>query len=232
MYFSQHTLIHNTILIYCTLCFVLLCIYVIIQSTDVNTDCWKHGTFCAIIFPKGGPVAIMEIGNRINQLRKLSGMTQEQLAEKLHVSRQTISKWESGVTMPDLESVVLLSRMFHISLDDLMLEEEMKEKDNKIDETITLEDLMQINLHTRNMMMLLTGGLLFLMVCILSVVFIMALQHTTLSTQYMLYRYIAVGEYANIPVNYLTLLLPAIASGIIGLVLCACYFVKSRKNYN
>lgn len=51
----------------------------------------------------------MEIGNRINQLRKLSGMTQEQLAEKLHVSRQTISKWEAGVTMPDLESVVLLS---------------------------------------------------------------------------------------------------------------------------
>ncbi len=40
----------------------------------------------------------MEIGNRLNQLRKLSGMTQEQLAEKLHVSRQTISKWEAGVS--------------------------------------------------------------------------------------------------------------------------------------
>lgn len=175
----------------------------------------------------------MEIGNRLNQLRKLSGMTQEQLAEKLHVSRQTISKWEAGVTMPDLESVVSVSRMFHISLDDLMMEEkeEMKEKEEKINEKITLEDLMRINLHTRNMMLLLTGGLLFLMVCILSVVFIMALQHTTLSTQYMLYRYIAVGEYASVPVDYLTLLLPAIASGIIGLLLCVCYFVKSRKNY-
>lgn len=171
----------------------------------------------------------MEIGNRLNQLRKLSGMTQEQLAEKLHVSRQTISKWEADVTMPDLESVVSVSRMFHISLDDLMMEEkeEMKEKEEKI----TLEDLMRINLHTRNMMLLLTGGLLFLMVCILSVVFIMALRHTTLSTQYMLYRYIAVGKYANVPVDYLTLLLPAIASGIIGLLLCVCYFVKSRKNY-
>ena len=40
----------------------------------------------------------MQIGNKINQLRKLSGMTQEQLAEKLNVSRQTISKWESGVS--------------------------------------------------------------------------------------------------------------------------------------
>lgn len=38
----------------------------------------------------------MQIGNKINQLRKLSGMTQEQLAEKLNVSRQTVSKWESG----------------------------------------------------------------------------------------------------------------------------------------
>ena len=40
----------------------------------------------------------MEIGNKINQLRKLSGMTQEQLAEKLGVSNKTISKWETGVS--------------------------------------------------------------------------------------------------------------------------------------
>ena len=65
----------------------------------------------------------MQIGNKISQLRKLSGMTQEQLAEKLHVSRQTISKWEAGTTMPDLESVATISRMFQVPLDDLMLEE-------------------------------------------------------------------------------------------------------------
>ncbi len=41
----------------------------------------------------------MDIGNRLNQLRKLSGMTQEQLAEKLSVSRQTISRWETGVSL-------------------------------------------------------------------------------------------------------------------------------------
>lgn len=40
----------------------------------------------------------MDIGNRLNQLRKLSGMTQEQLAEKLSVSRQTVSRWETGVS--------------------------------------------------------------------------------------------------------------------------------------
>ena len=64
----------------------------------------------------------MEIGNKLNQLRKLSGMTQEQLAEKLNVSRQTISKWESGGTSPDLESIVKVSKLFHVSLDDLLME--------------------------------------------------------------------------------------------------------------
>ena len=59
----------------------------------------------------------MKIGNKLNQLRKLSGMTQEQLAEKIDVSRQTISKWESDSTSPDLESIVKLSRIFHVSLD-------------------------------------------------------------------------------------------------------------------
>ena len=134
----------------------------------------------------------MIIGNKINQLRKLAGMTQEQLAEKLNVSRQTISKWEAGTTMPDL---------------------------------------VKTNLHNRNMMLLLTGGLLFLMMSILSTVFIAALSYTTNSTQYKLYRYIAVGEYASVPVDYLQLLLPSIGSGILGLLLCVCCFVKSRKNH-
>ena len=70
---------------------------------------------------KGGTVT-MEIGNKIHQLRKISGMTQEQLSEKLNVSRQTISKWESGNTSPDLESIVKVSKIFHVSLDDLLTE--------------------------------------------------------------------------------------------------------------
>lgn len=178
---------------------------------------------------KGGFDTPMIIGNKINQLRKLSGMTQEQLAEKLNISRQTLSKWEAGITMPDLESVLTISRMFQVPLDDLLLEEETPME--KQTEKITLEDLVKINLHNRNMMLLLTGGLLFLMMSILSAVFIAALSHTTNSTQYMLYRYIAVGEYTSVPVNYLQLLLPSIGSGILGLSLCICYFIKSRKNY-
>ena len=170
----------------------------------------------------------MEIGKKINQLRKLSGITQEQLAEKLNVSRQTISKWESGGTTPDLDSVIKVSKIFHVSLDDLLLEGET-DVTNKKGEQITLEDLMKINLHNRKMILLLTSGLIFIMVSILNFAYVMALQSTTLSTQYILYRYIVMGKYENAPVNYLKLLFPSIIAGVIGLALCFYYILKNRK---
>ena len=98
----------------------------------------------------------MKIGNKLNQLRKLSGMTQEQLAEKIDVSRQTISKWESDGTSPDLESIVKLSRIFHVSLDDLLGEAATRVTKSR-SEQITLEELMRINLHIRKISLLLIG---------------------------------------------------------------------------
>lgn len=170
----------------------------------------------------------MEIGNKLNQLRKLSGMTQEQLAEKLNVSRQTISKWESGGTSPDLESIVKVSKIFHVSLDDLLMEGDAS-VENKSNEQVTLEDLMKINLHNRKMMLLLISGLIFTMVSILNFAYVMALESTTDSTQYMLYRYIATGRYESAPINYMRFLIPSIITGAIGLVLFLCYFFKNRK---
>lgn len=170
----------------------------------------------------------MEIGNKLNQLRKLSGMTQEQLAEKINVSRQTISKWESDSTSPDLESIVKISRIFHVSLDDLLREAET-DVTNRTDEQITLEDLMKINLHNRKMTMLLIGGLLCVMVSVLNYAYVIALQSTTLSTQYMLYRYIATGQYANAPVDYMRLMIPSMITGAVGLILFVCYVIETRR---
>lgn len=170
----------------------------------------------------------MEIGNKINQLRKLSGMTQEQLAEKLNVSRQTISKWESDSTSPDLESIVKISRIFHVSLDDLLKEGEAGVA-NKIDEQITLEDLMKINLHNRKMTLLLISGLIFIMVSILNFAYVIALQSTTLSTQYMLYRYIVTGQYENAPIDYMRLMIPSIIAAAIGVILFISYTIERRK---
>jgi AbrB family looped-hinge helix DNA binding protein len=53
------------------------------------------------------------------QLRKLNSMTQEDVAEKLGVSRQAVAKWESGETVPDLEKSRMLAELFGVSLDDL-----------------------------------------------------------------------------------------------------------------
>ena len=61
----------------------------------------------------------MEIGNKILELRKKKGLSQEELAEKIGVARQTISKWELGETSPDLKQSKELSKILHVSLDEL-----------------------------------------------------------------------------------------------------------------
>lgn len=61
----------------------------------------------------------MEIGKKIMNLRKKNGLSQEELAEKVGVARQTISKWELGETSPDLKQSKELSKIFNVSLDEL-----------------------------------------------------------------------------------------------------------------
>ena len=61
----------------------------------------------------------MEIGKKIMDLRKKNGLSQEELAEKVGVARQTISKWELGETSPDLKQSKELSKIFKVSLDEL-----------------------------------------------------------------------------------------------------------------
>lgn len=62
----------------------------------------------------------MEIGNKILNLRKEAKLSQEALAEKMNVTRQTISKWELNETTPDIKQAKELSRIFKISLDELV----------------------------------------------------------------------------------------------------------------
>lgn len=170
----------------------------------------------------------MELSKKIYQLRKLAGMTQEQLAEKLNISRQTLSKWENGTSVPDVESVVRLSALFHTSLEELLLEEESHVQEEKTQ--ITLEDMMRINARNRRMNLLLCSGLLFLAIGIMIAAFEGMLETTTESLAYTLYRYIAVGQYDPAPVNYASLMFPAVLAGIVGVVLCLCYFMENRKN--
>ena len=80
----------------------------------------------------------MEIGQQIKRLRGEFKFSQEDLAEKIYVSRQTISNWENDKSYPDLKSLVLVSNLFQITLDELVKGdiEAMKEK-------VKIEDIKQ-----------------------------------------------------------------------------------------
>ncbi len=80
----------------------------------------------------------MEFNNKLYELRKQKGLSQEELANRLNVSRQTISKWEVGESTPDMEKLAAISELFDISLDELVLDkatnkEEPKEQTTKSD---------------------------------------------------------------------------------------------------
>ena len=62
----------------------------------------------------------MNLGKNIYNLRKNKGFSQEQLADKINVTRQTISNWELGETYPNPEQLKLLSKLLDISIDDLI----------------------------------------------------------------------------------------------------------------
>ncbi len=74
----------------------------------------------------------MELNNVILQKRKEKNMTQEQLAEKLNVARQTVSKWETGETIPDVDSLKKLAILLEFSIDEA-LGIEIENDDDKIE---------------------------------------------------------------------------------------------------
>ena len=80
----------------------------------------------------------MEFNEKLQELRKQKGLTQEELAEKLYVSRTAISKWESGRGYPNIDSLKALSKFFSVTVDELLSTDEIltiAEEDNKRKET-------------------------------------------------------------------------------------------------
>lgn len=73
----------------------------------------------------------MNIADRIQNLRRLKGISQEELADKIGVSRQSISKWESEQSIPDIDKVILLSDFFETTTDYLLKGIESKKEGNE-----------------------------------------------------------------------------------------------------
>lgn len=91
---------------------------------------------------KGG-TDFMELGNHIKHYRNEKCLSQEELAERVYVTRQTISNWENNKNYPDINSIVLLSEIFEISIDNLIkgdLEQMKKE--------INSEEVKKLNFYS------------------------------------------------------------------------------------
>jgi transcriptional regulator with XRE-family HTH domain len=84
---------------------------------------------------------MLAIGEKIKELRLASGWSQGDLATRVLVSRQSVSKWENNITVPDIEKLVDLSELFDVSLDELIL----SKTDNVLPEN---EDAIAVNDET------------------------------------------------------------------------------------
>ena len=91
----------------------------------------------------------MELGIRIKELRNVQGINQDELANKLFVSRQTVSNWENGKSYPDIQSVLLLSEIFDVSVDNLLKGD--IEKMEKIVTEDTQQDINKMIVYARVM---------------------------------------------------------------------------------
>lgn len=84
----------------------------------------------------------MDFGDRLKQIRTSQGLSQEQLAEKIGVSRQAITKWETKRGLPDVENMIILAEIFKITLDELVLQEtRLQEKQPEIFSSETVYDI-------------------------------------------------------------------------------------------
>lgn len=69
----------------------------------------------------------MNLAEKLKKARENAGFSQMDIAEKLNISRQAISKWENGWTSPDIDNLIILSDLYHISLDELLKDEKKKD---------------------------------------------------------------------------------------------------------
>lgn len=100
----------------------------------------------------------MELGNKIKYYRGEKEFSQEELAERVYVSRQTISNWENNKSYPDINSIVLLSEIFEISIDNLIKGdvEQMKKEINS-------EEVKKLNFYATMMAILILVATILLM---------------------------------------------------------------------
>lgn len=117
----------------------------------------------------------MKLAEKIQDLRKKNGLSQEQLADKLGISRQAISKWESEQSVPDIDKIVLLSNFFDVSTDYLLKNaDEVEVQSEEVKETQNYSVVIDVKMSKKAFSYLLLG-ILFMMTFLFFLLFIKTL---------------------------------------------------------
>ena len=158
----------------------------------------------------------MEFNEKLQNLRKQRGLTQEELAEKLYVSRTAISKWESGRGYPNIESLKAISKFFSVTVDELLSTDEIL--------TIAEEDNKRKEKHFRDLMY----GLLDLSIAMLLFLPLCAEKAEGIVQSVSLIALDNVQAYLKIA--YFTVVILIIIMGILTLALQNCQWVAWVKS--
>ena len=113
----------------------------------------------------------MTLPERLMKLRKAAGLSQEEVAEKLELTRQTVSKWETGQSSPDLDKVLPLCDLYHITPDELLHDGGSDEADElkAQKDAARAEELLEKSVAKKKLIGILSGIMLY----VLGIVFIM-----------------------------------------------------------
>ena len=159
----------------------------------------------------------MELNEKLQELRKQKGLTQEELADALYVSRTAISKWESGRGVPSIDSLKAISKYFSVSIDSLLSSEELLH--------LAGEDLEQKETRIRGLIF----GLLDL--CMLMLLFLPLFAERNGETVKSVSLLCLCGVAVYVKIAYFTVIAAIILTGILSLVLQnldVAFWVKHR----
>lgn len=112
---------------------------------------------------------VMNLGEKLYDLRKKHNFSQEEIAEKLNVTRQTVSKWETGESKPDIDKIIPICELFQITTEELLTGKEIKKEEITLEEKTDLKENLDTKERTKKRAALIAASIFLYFI---SVVFI------------------------------------------------------------